>query len=309
MRIQWPLLLIGGLFLVAGHPAAAQDCRFFPADCPVNGAAGYGSPDDSLSRLDNPVLPREVAMENRLRRLATDIVSRIAAKQGWDYVELSEDYCPGNRDARAQVLAYPLRPPHWVVFHYQLVVNRDSLQAWLAWLKEFSQRRMDRTTSEMNELAAHPENAQLNKRAQEEQAAFDTERNRQRIHFREASLLIVEIGFNTDFTRTPNGIATPPVSGTPIWLNNPAPDPIAVDLINRSHTSALLLKGDWHRSGGGYIAAFRGDRASSDEGTVKRIKCDEVQTIGLQLSGNAAAIHQFLALLPAADLDQAMVNR
>lgn len=276
--MKWHLCILLLMGLV--QTGLSQPCKYAPADCPVNGVDQYGTSDDSVARMENPVLPLEITMENRLRARATDIISHIAAKEGWEYAELSEDCGSGARDANGAVLAYALRSPHWMQFHFQVIVNEDSLQAWKSWLMEFARRRLD------------------NARAGKSDAGFEAERKRQRVHFRDASVLTVEIGFNMDFAKTPDEVAVPAVTSAPIWMSNPAPDPIAIDWINRSRNCVLLLHGNWKKSplGGGYKA------------TGKKIKCDQIETITVHLSGNAAAIRRCLGDWPVAELDGMIVR-
>jgi hypothetical protein len=271
--MKYMLLLV---FAVACCSGFAQSCKYFPADCPETRADPYGSPEDSVSRLDNPVLPLEVTMENRLRTKVTDWMNRLAAKEGWEVVQLSEDLASGERDGAGNVLAYAQRPPHWMVFRFQFVVNADSLAAWGKWFQEFAQRRLD------------------NARSGKSDNGFEAERNRQRTHFRDAALLVVEIGFNENFAKTIEGATLPQVVAAPIWMANGKPDPIAVDLMNRSRNCMLLLRGDWKRSamGGGYAATFAKDK-----------KCDQVQTTSITCSGNAAAVRRFVAGLPTGEFD------
>jgi hypothetical protein len=316
------------LVLLAANGAVAQNCSYAPADCPTTRSDPYGSPEDSISRLGNPVLPREITMENRLRVKLARLMERVAQKEGWEVVQLSEDLASGERDANGDVLAYPLRPPHWIVFHYQFIVNTDSLRAWDSWQQRFAQRRMDNMNDysarqakvqgrlqalmdsatyygqkgnlkKMNELVEKAAALQKDPQAEKADVNFEAERKSQRVRFRDASVLIVEIGLNVDFAKTPDETPVPPAGNGPIWLSNTAPDPIAVDLINRSHTCALLLSGNWKRSsqGGGYAVTLN-----------KKISCDQIQTITVHLSGNAPAIRRCLADWPGVELDQMMVR-
>jgi len=266
------LLLLTGMC----YTGFTQSCKYFPADCPETRPDPYGSPEDSISRLDNPVIPQEITMENRLRNRVTEIMNRIAAKEGWEVVELSEDLGSGARDASGNVLPYPLRSPHWMQFRFQFIVNADSLKAWSSWLMEFAQRRLD------------------NARAGKPDGGFEAERKRQRVHFRDASLLVVEVGFNMDFAKIVDGVAMPVLSSGPMWMNNGAPDPIAVDLMNRSRQCALLLRGNWKKGNGVFVSGFASNQA---------MRCDAVQTLSVHVSGNAGAIRRWLADVPAGELD------
>jgi hypothetical protein len=362
------LFLISALY--AGS-ASAQSCALFPAECPVNGADSYGSSDDSISRLDNPVIPEEITMENRLRHWMATTLGRIANNQGWQLVQISEGGSSGFRAADESVLKYPLRPPHWYTTTWEFVVNKDSLKAWNDWLMQFGQQRLDK----LNQNAANQMNAydrtapyrdsvdhytQLmgqymqdhmaqyqkdlvagnkagissyekavaayQKRsdyfsqkigdmsrdagAEKDDADAETLRKKQTIHFRDATVLIVEVEFNNEYAKTA-GSATGFAAGAPIWFSNPEPDPIAVDFFNRSRTSVLLLEGDWNTKSdqyGGYRPAFYSNKASIDKTTPKRIKSDQVQAIDIHLSGNQQAMRKFLAALPRGEL-AALITR
>ena len=134
----------------------AQACKASPAICPPNGWENWGSPDDSVDHLNNPVLPREVGMENRLRQFTTRIMEGIAAKEGWEVTQVEDGGSSGFRAADGSVLAYDLRPPHWYLFTYQFIVNQDSMAAWRGWLADFGQRRMN----SVNEYASHATSVQ-----------------------------------------------------------------------------------------------------------------------------------------------------
>ena len=323
------------LLLLAELGARAQNCPYSPADCPITRQNPFGSPEDSAERLLNPVIPQEVTMENRLRAKTMEWMQRIAAKEGWEVFQLSEDVCDGARDANGNVLAYPMRSPHWLIFHFEFVVNRDSLAAWQSWLEEFAKRRMDNmqnytdnlskvqgqvqammdsatyygqkgNSKKMNEFAGKAAALQNVKGTEQADANFEAERNRQRVHFRDASLLVVEVSLNMNFAKTVDGVNLPAPSADPLWMSNPRPDPISIDLFARSQHCVLLLQGPWKRSplGGGYQAVFVNDKST----TVKRIKCDEVQTVAVHLSGNQAAIRRCLADWPVAEINGMIVR-
>ena len=93
----------------AACTSMAQSCSYFPADCPTQDPTVLGTPDDSLSRMGNPLLPREITMENRLRTLCTHLMQQIADKEGWDMVELDDAASAGARDENQNVLAYDRR--------------------------------------------------------------------------------------------------------------------------------------------------------------------------------------------------------
>jgi len=145
-------------------PLHAQPCPQFPATCP-DLRDDPGSADDSVSRLNNPVLPCEIAMENRLRHWAGALVNDIARKEGWDVAEIYEALSSGYRDDDYSVLVYDKRPAHWSRMVWQFVVDRDSLRAWRRWLEDFGQRRLDQT---------HQYTARLNDRQGAIQAYMDS---------------------------------------------------------------------------------------------------------------------------------------
>jgi hypothetical protein len=121
----------------------AQTCAEFPADCPDNGHENWGTRDDSISRLNNPVLPQEIVMENRLRNHTSDVIKKIAQKKGWAWNEISESSSSGQSKSDGTIIPYDYRAPHWCSFTFQCIVNKDSLQAWKGWLEEFSQRKLN----------------------------------------------------------------------------------------------------------------------------------------------------------------------
>ncbi len=357
------LALIAGLSVLTS--ASAQSCPFAPADCPVNGADSYGTPDDSTERMLNPIIPQEVTMENRLRRWMASQLERIANSQGWQLVQISEGGSSGYRAADESVLKYPLRPPHYYMATWQFIVNKDSLKAWNDWLVDFGQQRMNK----VNENAANQINAydrtkpyrdsaehymtlmgqymqdhmaqyqkdllagnktgtnsyekavavyqkkydyftqkaadQTNDPgAVKEDADAETLRKKQTVHFRDATLLVVEFEFNMDYAKTA-GSTTGFAAGAPIWFSNPDPDPISIDFFARSRNNVLLLEGEWNMkptNSGGYRPAFYSNKPSMDLTTPKRIKCDQVQTVDIHMSGNPQAIRKFLSVLPRAEI-------
>ncbi|HTR31298.1 MAG TPA: hypothetical protein VMH27_18630 [Puia sp.] len=284
------------LTCLAGSPFyLAAQCASRPADCPVAGADQYGTADDSTSRLGNPVLPREITMENNLRSWANRVLDRITASEHWKYAELSEDVSSGDRAEDGSVLAYPLRPPHWMEIHYQIVVNDDSLAAWLNWEETFGQRRLDATMAYSKGQVAPDAAVKADKE-------FEAERRRMTIHYREASLLIVEFDFNMDYVKiagAPSASPAPPaISGTTtVWFNNPNPEFNSIDLFDRCHTNAILFSGAFTKTpdGEGYRPAWKSDKTATNLSTPKKFRSDQVQSIDCHLSGNAAAMRRLLA--------------
>lgn len=293
-------------FLVGLTAATHGQCSFRPADCPVSSGDEYGSPDDSISRLSNPVLPLEITMENRLRRWTTDLMDRITGKEHWRYVELSEDVCSGARADDESVLAYPLRPPHWMEIHFQVIVNDDSLVAWRNWLTAFAQRRLDATMEYAKQQASETANpakmATITSAAEKADKGFEAEMRRMTIHYHEASVLDIEFDFNMDYVKV---IGAPPATALPLtisgtstlWLNNPDPVTNSIDLFERCHTNAVLFAGQFKRTpdGQGYRPLWMSDKSATNFSTPKKIKSDQIQSIDCHFSGNVPAIHKALA--------------
>jgi len=286
-------LLLAVLFFIIRWPAAAQ-CSLTPAECPAVLSHPYGSPEDSASRMGNPLLPREITMENRLRRLATGIMDRITAREHWSYTVLSENYGSGYNLADGSALKYSLRPPHWLTIRYQVVVDEDSLHAWRSWLQDFAQRRIDVMTAAMK--------GKIDEKSADKQGReFDKEQQRLTVQYREGSTMIVEVEFNSEFARIvgrPAGSApATAASGQVIWENNADPDPNTVDFPARVHANAILLIGNWKRQadGGGYRPTWYYDKRATDEVSEKRIRSTQLQSIDVRLSGNAAAMRKWLA--------------
>ena len=306
MQLLRYLLVLTCLIGMQLYPEA--QCAFRPADCPVPGADQYGTADDSTSRLGNPVLPLEITMENHLRTWSNDLLNRITAREHWKYTELSEEVCSGERSADGSVLAYPLRPPHWMEIHYQIVINDDSLAAWQNWVEMFGRRRLDATM-------AYAKGQVSQDAAVKSDKVFEAERRRMTIHYREASLLIVEFDFNMDYVKiagAPSAAPPPPtISGTStVWFNNPNPEFNSIDLFDRCHTNAILFCGAFNRmpDGEGYRPAWRSDKTATNLSTPKKFRSDQVQSIDCHLSGNTAAMHHLLADLSPQELSALIVR-
>jgi hypothetical protein len=311
MKHLLPLLLVA-LFGVSLHSSA--QCSASPADCPES--TDYGSADDSTSRMGNPLLPLEITMENRLRQWANDHMGRITEKEHWTYTEITEGFGSGYRTASGAILAYPLRPPHWFSFRFQIVTDPDSLAAWNTWLQTFAQRRLDATMAYAKQQASQSAALKAND-------DFENERRRQTIHFRETSTLTVEFEFNMDDVKlagVPASQPPAPASQSPapaspsglttIWYNNPRPEFNAIDPPERVHTNVVVLAGSFTRNpnGGGYRPTWQTDKAATNQSGQKKFKCDQLQSIDCHLSGNTAAIRKWLADFPSSELTALLVK-
>ena len=307
------------MFLTGMTTRTYAQCSFRPAECPISGADQYGSSDDSTGRLSNPVLPVEITMENRLRRWTTDLMDRITSREHWRYAELSEDVSSGARADDESVLAYPLRPPHWMVIHYEVIVSEDSLAAWTNWLTIFAQRRLDATmdyAKQQTSASATPASIAATSAAAEKQdKGFEDERRRMTIHYQEAAILVIEFEFNMDYVKvigSPAATAPPAaISGaSTVWFNNPAPVFNSVDLFERCHANAILFAGTFSRNadGQGYRPAWRSDKAATNYSTPKKIKSDQVQSIDCHFSGNVLAIRKALADFSPQEVSAVLVH-
>ncbi|HEY4148205.1 MAG TPA: hypothetical protein VGM41_04720, partial [Chitinophagaceae bacterium] len=75
--------------LLAARVMPAQ-CVYLPADCPSDDYVGKDRGADSIDKLNNPVVPQEISMENRLRLLTGDIITKLVSGKDWQAVELDE---------------------------------------------------------------------------------------------------------------------------------------------------------------------------------------------------------------------------
>jgi hypothetical protein len=281
-------------------------CALTPAECPAEPRYPYGSVEDSVQRMGNPLVPQEITLENRLRGVATRIMDQITAKEHWSYSVLSESNGIGYNLADGAVLKSSLRPPHWFTIQYQIIVDGDSLDAWRSWLQEFAQRRYAAFDAALKGRADE-------KTANKQGADLDKEEKQLSFRYREGSILIVEMEFNSNFARVvgvPNGSApATAVTGQVIWTNNPDPSLTVTDFPGRSHRNAVLLVGSWRRQpSGDYRPAWYFDKRATDEVSEKRIRSDRVQSIDVRLSGNVGAMKKWLADVPVGELSSLIVQ-
>ena len=133
----------------------SQTCPDWPASCPVDNYIDGDRMEDSMKRMLNPIVSEEVTMEFRLRELTGKLVRRVAAREHWEEpVEIQEGGSSGYRDADENVLAFPLRPPHWIKFSWQIIVDKDSMQLWLDWLKDLGTRAEANVSEYANKMSA-----------------------------------------------------------------------------------------------------------------------------------------------------------
>ena len=112
----------------------SQACDYFPADCPDDG--WIDGTKDSLSCIENDIVPQEVTMQNNLRRLVTSMMEEISKRKKWEVYEFTELRGEGELNAEQNAgLPYPYRRPYIYTISFDLIVNQDSLRAWQNWYK------------------------------------------------------------------------------------------------------------------------------------------------------------------------------
>ena len=137
------------------HPDYPQ----WPADKPETGFI-----EESQSRqirLTNLILPQEIAMQDRIRTLFTDMMQNAAKKLGWQMVELSEYTNEGALQSGGT--PYNLRSPRGINITFQFVVNKDSLQAWKQYQINYNNKHLN-TQSTIYDSQVDVTNSPLYKR-------------------------------------------------------------------------------------------------------------------------------------------------
>ena len=148
------LAFTAGLIIYNAH-IYAQTCPDWPAACPNDNYVDEDRLEDSTQKMLNPIVSEEVTMQYRLRELTGSLVRRVAQKEHWNEpVEIYEYASSGFRDANENVLAYPIRPPHWVKIVWQVIVNKDSMQQWIDWLKDLGTRAQSNINDYANKMTA-----------------------------------------------------------------------------------------------------------------------------------------------------------
>lgn len=120
--------------LVLINRTSAQQCSYFPADCPDDGYIEGAR--DSVSCIKNDIVPQEITMQNNLRRFITSMMEEISKRKNWEVYEFKELRGGGELNAELNgALAYPYRRPYQYTISFDFIVNQDSLQAWQYWYK------------------------------------------------------------------------------------------------------------------------------------------------------------------------------
>ena len=120
----------------------AQDCSWYPADCPDE--ASIENSQSIAVRTENGLLPQEIAMQDNMRSLVTQIMLKAAKELNWQMMELDE---VTNLDPmQGAATPYSDRSPRQYGIAFQFIVNKDSLDAWRNWVQEFNKRYMNAGT-------------------------------------------------------------------------------------------------------------------------------------------------------------------
>src|SRR5690349_3255337 len=132
------------LFCITTKATWAQECNYFPADCPQTG--DIEAAQDSDACIKNLVVAEEIIMQNNLRRVFTSMMEEIARNKNWKVYEYTEG-SGGGVGSDGKATPYPLRRPYQFMISFNFVVNEDSLEAWQNWyfndLKNASEKVVD----------------------------------------------------------------------------------------------------------------------------------------------------------------------
>ncbi|MGH2644684.1 MAG: hypothetical protein ACRDE2_12095 [Chitinophagaceae bacterium] len=140
------LFVLSAVF--TGFSLYAQDYPHSPADKPET---TYIEESQSREiRIKNLILPQEIAMQDKMRMLITEMMQDASKKLGWDMVELSE-YT--NNDAlQSGSTPYALRSPRGIDITFQFIVNNDSLLAWKNYQTDYVNNNMNRLDANSNNM-------------------------------------------------------------------------------------------------------------------------------------------------------------
>lgn len=191
---------------------------------------------------------------------------------------------------------------------YQQALTSGNKTAIAAFEKE--QNRYDKKA---NEFITRATNLQRDPAAEQNQDNFEQEATRQKLHFRDASLLVIEFAVNPDLLSVegaPAGASAAPAPGSLYisHLSNPHPDLLDnVHLFTHSYNNSIALIGAWNFSrnhDNNYVPTYVTGKIGWDEVTPKTIHSEQIQAIGFNLSGNKAAIRRFLGDLRPGEFSQ-----
>ncbi|MEO8786053.1 MAG: hypothetical protein ABI378_03230 [Chitinophagaceae bacterium] len=150
------LITLSCFFIAVSLSTRAQDDALFPADKPETGFIEESQ--NKEIRLTNLVLPQEIAMQDNMRSVFTDMMERAASNLGWQMREISE-YTNDNA-MQGGGTPYATRSPRGITITFQFIVNNDSLEAWKNYENNFESKTMnqlDESSNEMQSLQQSPE--------------------------------------------------------------------------------------------------------------------------------------------------------
>lgn len=119
-----------GFVLLLSIISRAQNCEYFPADCPETG--DIEAAQDSDVRITNLIIPQEITMQNNLRVQIITMMKQIAEKNNWGFYQYTEA-AGGGVGAEGVPTPYALRRPYQFMISFDFIVNKDSLNAWKNW--------------------------------------------------------------------------------------------------------------------------------------------------------------------------------
>jgi hypothetical protein len=272
----------------------AQSCVHYPADCPSDQLG------DSVSRMANPVIPKEVHMEIEVHETLTALMQTQADKNSWEVYQYDESDGSGFKNAEnTGPLDDHLRPPHNYEISFIFIVNQDSLRAWQEWEKEFNTRM----TEEVEKMKSTNDFSAVT-RIQKSKKDYDE-------RFRNSSMIRVKFDINPENAIVSSILDNLRVTAqlhvthaaVAIQAHNDKTDERAIfglDQLNRCSDLAFVLFGKWNMKPDSYQyyhPVYSNDKKNTDQITPKNIPSDKVRTIALHVEGSPRYINSFLQSL------------
>jgi hypothetical protein len=132
-----PVLMFLSLFL--SIKIAAQQCPYFPADCPNEDGI------NTAKYATEGLLPEEIAIKNKFRDAITDMMLHASKQLHWQAMELGA--VAGSGPMQAGATPYEYRSPRMIFSEWQFIVDKDSMVAWKNWLEDFGSRSLNNMNS------------------------------------------------------------------------------------------------------------------------------------------------------------------
>lgn len=136
------------LLIISYRFLHAQDYPQWPARKPDSDQ--IKASQSKQIRLDNSVLPQEIAMQDKMRIVFTEQMKYCAEQLGWDMVELLE-YTNDNA-MQGGGTPYALRSPRGIEVIFQFIVNRDYLRSWKKYQADFDNDELHKKTSDYSNI-------------------------------------------------------------------------------------------------------------------------------------------------------------